>query len=102
MENNQLNSPNSLHKGFDKVKKIANQLSIVRDIFFDEPCTMKEADILTGIMRESICWYCRSMRKQNSLYPIGKRFCRVTKHKATVYTTDPAKAINNSPQLKLF
>jgi hypothetical protein len=82
--------------------KLTDQLSRVKDAFFDEPRTMKEADKLTGVMRENICWYCKALRKQNALYPIGKRLCKVTKHRATEYTTDPAKVPNYSPQLNLF
>lgn len=78
------------------------QFKRVFDAFFAEPHTMKEADKITGVMRENICWYCRTLRKQNTLYPIGKRLCRVTKHRATVYTTDMAKVPNYKPQLKLF
>lgn len=79
---------------------LSDQLTRVYDSFFNEPQTMKEVDRATGIMRENICRYCRVLRKDNRLYPIRKRLCRVTKHRATEYTTDPAKAPNN-PQLKL-
>jgi hypothetical protein len=79
--------------------QILDQFKRVFDAFFEEPRTMKEADKITGIMRENICWYCRTLRKQNSLYPIRKRLCTVTKHRATEFTTDPAKVPTN-PQLK--
>ena len=85
-----------------EVSKLTDQFNRVKDAFFDEPRTMKEADKLTGVMRENICWYCRALRKQNALYPIRKRFCKVTKHWATEYTTDPAKAPKSDPQLNLF
>jgi hypothetical protein len=81
--------------------QIPDQLDRVFEAFFDEPRTMKEVDKLTGVMRENVCWYCRTLRKQNALFPIGKRLCRVTKHRATEFTTDPAK-IPNDPQLKLL
>lgn len=100
MESNTTNSPISLHKRQAKDSKLTDQFTRVYDAFFDEPRTMKEADKLTGVMRENICWYCRTLRKQNALYPIRKRYCKVTKHWATEFTTDPAKVPNN-PQLKL-
>jgi len=62
---------------------------------------MKEADKLTGVMRENICWYCRTLRQQNRLYVIGKRLCKVTKHVAKVWTTNP-ELIPVNQQLTLF
>lgn len=83
-----------------EITQLTDQFHRVHMAFFEQPRTMKEADKVTGVMRENICWYCRTLRKENSLYPIRKRFCTVTKHWATEYTTDPAKVPNN-PQLKL-
>jgi hypothetical protein len=78
-----------------------NELKKVYLSFSSKPKTMKEADVDTGIMRESICWYCRHLRLNGLLHPIGKRSCHVTKHEATVWTTDP-NLIPVSPQLKFW
>ena len=83
-------------------KQISDQFNRVYGAFFDEPRTMKEVDKLTGIMRENVCRYCGRLREQNMLYPIRKRLCRITKHRATEYTTDPAKAPKSDSQLNLF
>ena len=77
------------------------QLKTVYQSFFEKPQTMKEVDVSTGIMRENICWHCRELRKKEQLFPIKKRYCRVTKHRATEWTTNP-ELIPISPQLNLF
>ncbi len=66
-----------------------DQLQKVYDSFFAVPKTMKEVDKETGVMRENICWYCRTLRLQSKLHAIGKRYCSITKHMATVWTTNP-------------
>jgi hypothetical protein len=86
----------------NEVNHLSDQFHRVHMAFFEQPRTMKEADKVTGVMRENICWYCRTLRKENSLYPIRKRFCTVTKHRATEFTTDPAKAPKIDSQLNLF
>jgi len=65
------------------------QMEKVFQAFFEEPMTMKEADRATGIMRESICRYVGTLRKQNRIAVIKKRYCSVTKHLAAELTTDP-------------
>lgn len=77
------------------------QLKRVYLAFFDKPQTMKEVDFSTGVMRESICRYCRTLKLQNQLYPIRKRYCSITKHLATEYTTNP-ELILEDDQLKLW
>ena len=80
-----------------------SQLERVYESFFDSPKTMKEVDKSIGVMRESICWFCRTLRKEDKLYPIRKRICTVTKHRATEYTTNAALApVRHVIQLRLF
>jgi hypothetical protein len=78
-------------------------LQRVYDAFHERSGTMKELDLRIGVMRESICRYCATLRKQDKLYPIRKRICNVTGHKATEYTTNIA-LIPKRPiiQLSLF
>jgi hypothetical protein len=69
--------------------------------FYTVPKTMKECDKEVGVMRESICWFCRDFRKANTLYVVGKRLCSVTRHRANVYSTNE-KYKPASTQLPLF
>jgi len=69
--------------------------------FFSGSKTMKEVDFEIGIMRESICWYCRTLRLTNRLYPVKKRVCSVTKHEAMTWTTN-TDLIPPQSQLTLF
>ena len=96
MENNQLNSPNFLHKGRGKDKHLV-ELEKVYKSLFEKPQTMKEVDKAIGVMRESICWYCRSLRKANKLFKVRQRKCTVTGYPHVwELTTNPAKAPKHS------
>ena len=69
------------------------ELKKVKDALFDTPQTMKELDIAIKVMRESICWYCRTLRRLNQLYKVRQRRCNITGHpKVWELTTDPNKA----------
>ncbi len=101
--NKPLNTPNySFQNSNCKDTKSLAQLQKIRQAFFDKPKTMKEVDKETGVMRESICWYCRTLRLQNTLFPVKKRRCEVTGCPSVwTWTTDPGKA-PNSTRLNLF
>jgi hypothetical protein len=86
-------------KTLDNYKK--DQLHKVFQSFFDSPKTMKECDNHSGIMRENICRYVRTFRQSKSIVVIRKRFCKVTKHLANEYTTNPA-LFPKSTQLTIF
>jgi hypothetical protein len=89
------NSNNSQANGND-------QLNIVFNAFFESPKTMKEVDKETGIMRESICRYIKTLRAKNRIALVGYRKCNVTNHdKVGTYTTNP-DLFPVSNQLKLF
>ncbi len=81
--------------------KFLDQLTRVYNSFYERPKTMKEADRATGVMRENICWYCRTLRKSNQLFPVGKKICGVTKRYVFAWTTNP-DLVPEDPQLKLF
>lgn len=98
-----MNNRTPVHKRRSEDKYLAELEKVYRALF-DQPQTMKELDQKIGVMRESICWYCRALRLSNRLYKVRQRVCKVTKY-PTVWelTTDPNKAINPiTSQLKLF
>ena len=84
----QTTNPQSLTVRQGKDKKI-DQLKAVFQSFFNSPKTMKEADADSGIMRENICRYVRTFRQSKSIVVLRKRYCKVTKHLANEYTTNP-------------
>ena len=77
------------------------QLLKVYESFFESPKTMKECDLDVGVMRENICRYCAVLRKQRKLYSIKKRTCKVTRHLATVFSTN-VKHLPPQTQIELF
>lgn len=81
--------------------KKTDQQNAVFQCFFDSPKTMKEADKSSGVMRENICWYVRTLRKDGRIWVIRKRFCEVTKHLANEYTTNH-ELFPKPSQLTLF
>ena len=83
--NTSLKSLNSQSKD----NNFITQLNKVYQVFFKTPSTMKEVDAECGVMRESICRYVKTLRSENKIYLIDKRICKVTKHIAGIYTTNP-------------
>jgi hypothetical protein len=85
-----------------KNRVLQTELEIVHQAFFERPRTMKEVDTKTGVMRESICWYCRALRKTGRLFRVRKRKCTVTGHNYVwEWTTNPRLKIDDG-QLRLF
>ncbi len=83
-------------------KKINTQLNRVYQTLKEEPLTMKETDVKSGIMRESICRYISTLLKQDRIAIIRKRKCTVTGHNnVNEYTADP-NLFPVSNQLNLF
>lgn len=79
-----------------------DQLNVIFNAFFESPKTMKEVDKETGIMRESICRYIKTLRKKKKIALVGYRKCNVTGHgNVGIYTTNP-DLFPISNQLKLF
>lgn len=66
-----------------------SQLDMVYKTFYEKPRTMKEADFACGVMRESICRYVRTLRKQKKIFLLRHRRCERTNYKAGEYTTNP-------------
>lgn len=76
------------------------QLEAVYNALYKTPMTMKETDVVTGIMRESICRYISTLRDSGRVAVLGERICTVTKHLANIYTTNPD--LVPAPQPNLF
>jgi len=70
-------------------------------VFYQNPCTMKELEIKTGIDRANICRYVGKMRKLDIISVYKKAYCSITKRLVNQYTTNPdLKPLSN--QLTLF
>ena len=89
------------HKRQNEDNHFQTQFKKTFDAFFKEPQTMKELSISTGIDRANVCRYCREMRKTGTIAVVKKVYCRITKHLANRYTTNPEQFPTLS-QLKLF
>jgi DNA-binding transcriptional regulator LsrR (DeoR family) len=97
---NQSNLP--VHLGELQGKDTKNdQLKKVFQSFFDSPKTMKEVDKDCGVMRENICRYVGALRKNNQIWILRKRRCKVTGWYASELTTNPKLAPTDKP-LTLF
>ncbi|AUC16839.1 hypothetical protein BTO06_17555 [Tenacibaculum sp. SZ-18] len=94
MENNQKNNPNKRHGKYTDLKA-------VYDAFFEKPRTMKEVFVVTGVIRESICRYCKELKESGRLYFLRKRRCTITKELVNEYTSNPDLVEDNN-QLGLF
>lgn len=92
----------SLGKGQGEGSNFQTELKKVYEAFYQKPKTMKEVDKETGIMRESICWYCKELRSQGKLHPVRKRVCSVTKYDHVTEWTSNPNDIPKSNQLKMF
>lgn len=86
---------NSCTQATDQMKK-------VYIAFFESPKTMKEVDVETNVMRESICRYVRTLRLEKRIEILRKRKCTITGNcYVNEYTTNP-DLFPRSNQLKLF
>ena len=77
------------------------QINVVFNAFFEYPKTMKEVYIETGIVRESICRYKKTLILQNRISLICYRKCKVTNRNVGAYSTNPDCFVKSN-QLKLF
>jgi|688.fasta_scaffold805435_2 hypothetical protein len=95
---------NGLNEIYSPKDKHLVELEKVKKALFSKPQTMKELDISIGVMRESICWYCRTLRQLNQLFKVKQRRCNITGYPYVwELTTDPSKAPKQDcSQLNLF
>ncbi len=80
---------NFLHKRQGKDKNFETQIQQVFAAFKRKPSTMLMVSIETGILRASICRYVAKWQKSNSIHLLKQGFCKVSKHRAGFYTTNP-------------
>lgn len=79
-----------------------DQLSRVYNSFFESPKTMKEVDVETDIMRENICRYVRTFRKENRIALVGYRKCKITGcDRVGIYSTNPDLFPKSSSQTNI-
>ena len=83
--------------------KYLNQLKQTQIAFYREPVTMKQVTVTTGIVREHICRYVKTLKKANAIWLIRIGKCPITGHPRVQFlTTDPKYAANLPKQLSLF
>ena len=85
-----------------KDTKLTDQLEIVLQAFKKKPMTMKEADFYTGVMRENICWYVRTLLNEGKIAFLRKRRCKVTGYPSVKEFTGNPELFPKSNQLKIF
>jgi len=84
-------SANSLNRQ-NKDKEYFTQYQKTIEAFRSSPKTMLMVAKEIGIERANICRYIRAMKKAGIVWLVKKDLCKVTKHRAGYYTTDPDKA----------
>lgn len=72
-----------------KRKKVQTRKTF--EAFKEEPKTMKQVSVETGIMRPNICRYTATWKEEKKIALVKEDLCPITKHKAGFYTTDPEK-----------
>ena len=78
-----------------------NQLKRTFQAFREEPKTMLQVEVETGIMRPNICRFVAYLRKRNKIATHTKGTCPISNHRAQFLTTDPA-LIPQPGQAELF
>jgi hypothetical protein len=78
------------------------QLQKVYKAFYEQPRTMKEVFVCTGVLREFICWHCRELKLLGKLYFIKRRRCNITGKWAKEFTTNEEFLPEFPKQLKIF
>jgi DNA-binding transcriptional regulator LsrR (DeoR family) len=73
----------------DKSSNKNSQFAQTFEGFFNQPLTMMELSVITGIDRANICRYCAVLRAAGSIAIYKKGYCSITKHLANQYTTNP-------------
>jgi len=90
------NTPKRLSK-----KDFKAELVRVKECLLQEPRTMKQVSVLTGIDRANICRHCGSLRLSENIVSVKKGICPITKHRANFWTTNP-KLLPTFKQLSIF
>ena len=78
-----------------------NQYNTTYNSFFEQPQSMKELSVTTGIDRANLCRYVRTMRLLKAIAVYKRSYCSITKRLVNKYTTNP-DLFPISSQLNLF
>jgi len=89
------------HNSNNKDKHLKVQLNKVYNGFYKQPQSMLMISEKLSIERANICWYCKKLRKNNSLGIAKRGICAITKKMVNFYTTNP-ELFQTTNQLKLF
>lgn len=69
---------------------------IATELFFsDEPKTMLQVAVQSGIERAGICWYVSKLRKADRIHLVKTALCPISRHRAGFYTTDERGGTND-------
>ena len=96
------NHDNSPNKRQGQDTKFKADLIKVYNALKAKPMTMKEADIYTGVMRESICRHIDTLLRQGSIAVIRKRKYTITGYPYVKEYTANLSFVRKSNQLTMF
>jgi hypothetical protein len=83
----------------DSTKKIQTKRTF--DAFREQPKTMLEVAVETGILRGNICRYVAHFRKHGKIVEVKTGACPVSHHSAAFFSSDP-KYFKAESQSELF
>lgn len=66
-----------------------NELKLVYEYLKKQPATATQVSVALGIYRPSLCRRKRDLEKVGKLYELWKTICPITKHRASLLTTNP-------------
>ena len=102
METNQFNSLNNSGELHGEDNHFTTQYLLTYNSFFQQPQSMKELSVTSGIDRANLCRYVRTMRLLKAIAVYKRSHCSITKRLVNKYTTNPDLFPNYSPQIKMF
>lgn len=90
-------------KGVNKDTHFSSQYQVVYTSFMQQPKTMLDVFLQTGILRANVCRYVAIMKKEGVIQLIRKDKDRSTGYMAGYYSTDKKLFLNSSnKQFDLF
>ena len=89
-----LNDVQDEHKG--------KQLREMVQYLYSNPATATQVAVALNIYRPSVCRRKRTLEKRGQLAEIRKVICPITKHRASLLTTDPLQFPKHPVQLTLL
>lgn len=98
MEKNS-NNPLKIIQGKDKY--FLSQKKIVYKYLLENTATASMVSVATGISQKNICRYKRTLEKNNRLWVVEKKMCRLTGFQASYLTTNPDVVASTQLQLNV-